>query len=260
MHYQACDITKYDAPHNIAGATEYAHSPPPVLLPESKHVLMAKIGLDTSDSGYVGVAHSLLAEVVDYLQSCNEVLWFKWMGNNKRGAAHIIPKSSGRKTFKEGVNKKGWLEAITEFIVSDSTDVDADDAAYWIMESLADKHEESFFKLANKYGLLAPKVMSERTTAAMISDASLTVNQARIITKHTKAAFGKSILCAVRKFGDETVKKWQNEVSPPIFSQYEFRDPKKVSVKPCFKCPHQDIKPTSLFHHQKEARQESGDS
>ena len=74
--------------------------------------------------------------------------------------------------------------------------------------------------------------MSEIATAAMISDAALTANQARIITKHTKCAFERSILFPLQKMGDQTVKMWQRAVSRPVFWNYEYRDPKKKKKKP----------------------------
>jgi hypothetical protein len=189
--------------------------PPPDL--EAKCSMLEKLGIDTSSIEDEDKLQILISEIVDFKRSLNQKIEFNHKGNNKRGQLFTIPKCNGKEE-----KKTGWLDEILEHIVSDSK-AEVDDASSWMLQTLADKNEESFLKLANKRG---PRVMSEIATAAIISDAALTTNQARIITKHTKHAFDRSILFPLQKTGAQTVKKWERAVSRPGFMKYEYRDPK----------------------------------
>jgi hypothetical protein len=223
-HFQHHGLTHSDpTPHRLPQSDK----PPDV-----GSTMLEKLGIDTSSTRSMkdeDKLQRLLSEIVDFKRSADEKIEFKYKGNNQRGQLFIVPKCNGEENFKDREKKTGWLDKILEYSVSDSK-AEVDDASSWMLKTLADKNEESFLKLSNKRD--PRRVLSEIGTAAMISDAALTTNQARIITKHTKYAFDRSILFPLQKTGDQIVKQWQRAVSRPVFWNYEYRDPKKQNKKP----------------------------
>jgi hypothetical protein len=211
-------------------------APPPELaidVTSSRHPQLNTLGITSSTN--TGLFKKLIAEVNDFGKVNDIPLNFNHFGNHRLGLLSCIPRCSTKESFVIVQHQTKWLDKIMSHVGAGSDET----AAEWIMGYLANAYEEQFYKIANEMGLhYGKKKMCPVATSAMIAEAHITTRQSKIMFRHMRNYFGRSMTVSTEKVLNET-NGYKEILSEPTYWDYDDYDkedtkgkkkPKKVKI------------------------------
>jgi hypothetical protein len=185
--------------------------------------------LDDSDKGKIS---DLISEIVDVSRMNDIPLDFKYKGNYRHSRLFTVPRCSSEKAFRTAQRKTGWLTKLIDHAATGCDETGPNDAAEWILDFLGKEFESGFYKVANRMGLhYGKQVMCPIATSAMIADANITLMQTRIIVRHMKNYFGRSLIVPMEKVRSVT-NGWEDVLDKPHFCIFKFFDKDDPKKKP----------------------------
>jgi len=127
-------------------------------------------------------------------------------GNNTLGTLLEVPQFRSLKGYGKEFKKDGSMLAEICNAVARFAKCDPSEACETILSAFFDKFQDSFLSVAVSKGVSHQKVMDEVSVEAMLSEAGVNWTSARIIFRHLKQFFGRSVVVSEKKrrayFGD----------------------------------------------------------
>jgi len=173
------------------------HIQEPINVPdESEYPLLSSLAL--THKGH-NLFDRLLNEIVRYYGKSN--ISFT-RGNNTEAALIAVPSFRSLARYDKELKKQdSFLDAVVAAIEK-NCDCTLNDASETILSGMFHKYQDSFLSVAASQGVathISPKVMDEVSVEAMLNEAGVNWTNGRIIFRHLKQFFGRSLVVSEKK-------------------------------------------------------------
>ena len=195
------------------------------LLPETDFPFLHSLGIHRESQ-----LNTIIQEIVKYRGSAIDFV----QKNNRPGFLLLCPSSRSTDRYEIEFSKKGGTIDSLLSAISRSANCTEREASECILKSLYKKQDEAFTSVALEKGLLVDtkKKMDAVQVEAMLSEAGLCTNNARILFRHLNRFFGKG------KFESEHKRRafFAGSDYPPIVDKLILPD--KTVINYWYKEPH----------------------
>jgi hypothetical protein len=141
-------------------------------------------------------------------------------GNNTEGTIIAVPSYQSLSAYgKYFMRNECIIDDIVEAIARSSKS-NCEEACETFLAGQFNKYQDAFFSSASKNGVLSLRVMDEVSVEAMLSEAGVNWKSGRILFRHLKQFFGRSLVVLEKK-------RWAyvgNNDFPPALGRYELED------------------------------------
>jgi hypothetical protein len=120
-------------------------------------------------------------------------------GNNTLGTLLEVPQFRSLKGYGKEFKKVDNMLAEICNTVARFAKCEPSEACETILSAFFDRYQDSFFTAAVSKGVPHQKVMDEVSVEAMLSEAGVNWTSARIIFRHLKQFFGRSVVVSEKK-------------------------------------------------------------
>jgi len=121
-------------------------------------------------------------------------------GNNRPGSLILMPSHSKLERYEAELSKKNSAIDVLLDSISTSSSCEKDEAAECMIKVLYKKFEESFAAVAIEMNVMVEqepeKKMDVVSTEAMLQEANVTTKSARILSRHLRQHFGRSLFAS----------------------------------------------------------------
>jgi hypothetical protein len=173
-------------------------------VPDKVSAFLSTVEFNLPDPKKYPLLHSMGCNAMIMDRLIQEILLFHGnnqitfaRGNNQKGTLVILPSHWHIDRYvAELSKKKSALDTIIDTVANNSQST-KEEAAEWLLRSMFMKYEDSFVSIAmNKCvinDIIMDKKMDVISTEAMIQEANISTNSARIISRHLRQHFGQSL-------------------------------------------------------------------
>jgi hypothetical protein len=170
---------------------------PPVNLPDaSKFPLLHS--LFSTHSG-----HNLYDRLLNEITRFNEGAEINFKrGNNTEGTLVAVPAFRSLEKYKKDLQADSSIIDIIIKAIAKNSKCNNDEASEALLLAIYHKYEDSFLSAAVRQGVangILPKVMDEVSVEAMLNEAGVNWTNARVIFRHLKQFFGRSVAVSEKK-------------------------------------------------------------
>jgi hypothetical protein len=157
-------------------------------------------------------------------------------GNTRKGSLIILPSHLHLECYEAELSKRNSAIDTIVDIIAESCKSSKEEAAECLLKSIFSKYENSFVSVAIDKCLMKEKIEAEEkmdvvSTEAMIQEANISTNSARIINRHLRQHFGQSLFASEA----ERSKYFAGSDFPPTVSTKVLED--KTIIPFWFKRP-----------------------
>jgi hypothetical protein len=121
-------------------------------------------------------------------------------GNNRPGSLILMPSHSKLERYEAELSKQSSAIDLLFDSISTSSSYEKDEAAECLIKVLSKKFEESFATVAIEMNVMVEqepeKKMDVASTEAMLQEANLTTKSTRILNRHLRQHFGRSLFAS----------------------------------------------------------------